>query len=481
LIKKTSILILTALLILSCGKDSSRQIVYNAEKLFNKAEREYQKATIKPELITPARLEPVMKNYREVLRYCWNHLDSLTYEKNPDDRNNLESIAYVSAEKLSRVYTSQGMYDSSITVLSQLLAMTNLTGRPLMNARSDLAGALQMSGKWLEALGIYRSLIDTFYPPVDNNGDIIYKIVNLPLRLIKTSELLNFPEETRREIVSAEKYYQRLIEEWPNSELSNASRSNLAALYGDLERWDDAIETLGGITDSVGQVDLWASVRMAEMYSDGKGNPGRAAEIYRNLIERETDSTKMAGLYVRLGQTYYDMKNFRRCRETMSYIKDNFRNYYMQDPSPQKYIAMSFEKEGNWDRAENEYLWLITNFPRTEEAFTSYLEIAEHFERENNSRLRDSWLNRAEEFYNEMAARHAGTPVEASAISFKAEVAKRRGDWIKAAQLLELLYKKFPGSDTGRRALMKAAAVHREKLDNVPRADSLLNLLRPDI
>lgn len=479
--KKLAVILISALIFISCAQDSSRQIVFNAEKLFNEAERDYQKATIKPELITPARLEPVINNYRKVLGYCWNHIDSLPYENNADDRQNLESIAYVSSEKLSRIYTSQGMYDSSITVLQQLLAMTNLTDRPLMNAKSDLAGALQMSGKWLEALAIYRSLVDTFYPPVDNNGDIIYKILNLPLRLVKTNELLNFPDETRREITSAEKYYRRLIDEWPNSELSNASRSNLAALYGDMEQWDNAIETLGGITDSLGQVDLWASVRMAEIYTEGKKQPRRAAEIYDSLIGREKDSTKLAGLYVRLGRTYYDMKNFRKCRETMTFVKDNFRNYYMQDPSPQKYIAMSLEKEGNWDRAENEYLWLITNFPQTEAAFNSYLDIVEHFEREGNTRMRNSWLSRAEEFYNEMASRHAGTPVEASAISFKAEVAKRRGDWAKAAQLLELLYKKFPNSDSGRRALMKASAVYREKLNNIPRADSLLRLLKPDI
>ncbi len=481
MLKKLGIIFTLALILVSCTKDGSRQIVYNAEKLFNKAEREYQKATIKPELITPARLEPVIENYRNVLRYCWNHIDSLTQENNPDDRKNLESIAYVSSEKLSRIYTGQGMYDSSIVVLQRLLAMTSLTDRPLMTAKSDLAGALQMSGKWLEALGIYRSLVDTFYPPVDNNGDIIYKILNLPLRLVKTNELLNFPEETKREIGSAEKYYQRLIDEWPNSELSNASRSNLAALYADMERWDDAIATLGGIKDSLGQVDLWASVRRAEIYTEGKKQPRQAVRIYDSLITRESDSTKLAGLYVRLGKTYFDMKDYRKCRETMSFVKDSFRNYYMQDPSPQKYIAMALEKEGNWDRAENEYLWLITNFPQTEAAFNSYLDIVEHFEREGNTKLRDSWLNRAEEFYNEMAARHAGTPVEASAISFKAEVAKRRGDWAKAAQLLELLYKKFPNSDSGRRALMKASAVYREKLNNTPRADSLLELLKPDI
>ncbi len=477
----TGIVLFIAILLSACGKDGSRQIVFNAEKLFNQAEREYNKATIKPELVTPERLAPVMDKYRQVLRYCYAEFDSIGYDKYPEDRRNLESIAYVSADKLARLYTGQGKYDSSIAVLQQLLAMTSLTGKSLMNAKADLAGSLQMSGDWMGALGIYRSLIDTFYPPVDNNGDIIYRILNLPIRLIKTSELLNFPEETKKEIGSAERYYIRLINEWPNSELANASRSNLAALYADMERWDDAIETLSSITDSTGAVDLWAAVRMAEVYAQGKMQPRRAAELYTSLISREADSTRQAGLYSRLGKTYYDMGDYKKCRETMTFIKDNFRSYYAQDPSPQKYIAMSFAGDKDWDRAENEYQWLITNFPQTEEAFTAFLDIIDHYDKDKNSRLRDNWLNRADEFYNEMATRHAGSSLEASALSFKAEVAKRRGDWPQAAKLLELLYRKFPGTDSGRMALTKAAAVYREKLDNVAHADSLLNLLRPEI
>lgn len=480
--KRVFAVAMTAVIILlSCAEENSRKIVFDAEKMFHQAEQTYQKATIKPELITKATLEPVMRKYREVLRYCWENIDSLPKEKYPEDRNNLESIAYVSSSKLSRIYTSQGMYDSSITILQELLSNTGLTGKSLLNARADLAGSLQMSGDWIGALGMYRSLLDTFYPPVDNNGDIIYKVLNLPLRLIKTNELLDYPEEAEKEMASAEKYYQRLISEWPNSELANSSRSNLAALLADQQRWDDAINVLSSITDSAGQLDLWAAVRMAEVQTEGKKQPGHAVAIYDDLIARETDSTKLAGLYTRLGKTYFTMNRFAECRETMTHIKNNFKQYYMQDPAPQKYIAMSLEREGNWDRAENEFLWLITNFSQTEEAFTAYLDIVEHFEKEGNNRMKETWLNRAEEFYNEMASRNAGTSIEASALSFKAEVAKRRGDWKKAAELLEVLYRKFPSTDVGRRALSRAAAVYREKLDNIPRADSLLKLLMPDI
>ena len=468
------------MLAISCEKDISRQLVYDAEKMFHEAERNFRQVTVKPELITATTLSPVMDKYHTVLEFCLFYIDSLKIDNELDDIRNLESIAYISAEKLARMYNSQKNYQSSVAVLNQMLNSTNLSGTSLLNARSDLAAAFQLSGDWPSALAIYRSLIDTFYPPVDNEGKIIGRIVNLPLRLIRANQMFGFVEEAEQEEISAENYYLRLLQEWPNSDMDKAARSNLSIFYADNKRWDDVINMLSAISDSSGLADIKASIGIAEAYSYGKNDPIKAADIYSELIERESDSTRMAVLNTRLGQMYYEMGEYRQCREVMSNIRDNYRKYYTNDPTPQKYIAKSLEKEGNWERAENEYMWLITNFQQTEAAYNDYLDISNHYQAEGNRRLRDSWLTRGEEFYKEMESRYAGSALEASAISFKAEVYRRRGDWAKAAELLEYLYGRFPNTETGKQALANAAVVYRDKLGQKARADSLLNLITID-
>jgi len=472
---------LLGMILVSCSGNGHKHITFKAERLYFQAEKAYKAATIKPELADSSMIISTREAYREVTDYCWRHLDSLPRDKYPEERKNLEQIAFMASNKLASFFNLQGQFDTSIVILRQLLAMTDLTDNALLVSRTNLARALQYKGEWLSALGIYRSILDTFYPPVDSKGDILYQVVNLHLELIQTDRLLRYDEEARQEEEAAEKYYRRLIQEWPNSQLETSARRNLAALFADRGQYDPAIEMLSQVKDSTGQRDFWAALRMAEFQADGKKDYAAAIEIYNALLAREKDSSLLANLNSRLGKTYFDSGNYRRCREIMNGIKSGFNQFYMNDPMPQKYIALALQKEGNWTSAENEFLWLITNFPRTEEAFDAYLSVAEHYALEGNKRLEESWLRRAEQFYDEMAARHSGTTLEASALSYKAEVARRRGDWKNAAELLERLYGRFPNQETGRRGLIRAATIYRERLGDINRADSLLKLLRPEI
>ena len=162
----------------------------------------------------------------------------------------------------------------------------------------------------------------------------------------------------------------------------------------------------------------------------------------------------------------------------MEKIKDNYYSYYMSDPIPQKYLALSYDRQGNWDRAEDEYQWLITNFTNTEEAFEAYLTIADHYNQVGNADLKNTWYRKADDFYAKMQRENAGTPLEASAISYRAEVARRLEQWETAAKRLEELYRRFPNEESGQRGLANAIVLYRDKLNNKAKADSLKLLMK---
>jgi len=78
-----------------------------------------------------------------------------------------------------------------------------------------------------------------------------------------------------------------------------------------------------------------------------------------------------------------------------------------------------------------------------------------------------------------MQSQHSGTMVEASAISYNAEIARLEKDWSRAAQLMEELYRRFPDQDVGRRGLGSAVRLYRDSLNNPAKADSLEALINP--
>jgi len=475
-------LLLALFLFVGCGDDSSKNIVYKAERLYRDAEKLNEKASIKPELIDQSTRNNIKDAYYSVTEYCWKHIDSLPTTTFPDERKDLESIGFLATNRLIQFFYEEEKFDSVILIVRQLQTFASLEGKALLSAKLSLARALQAKADWNGAMNIYRSLIDTFYPPVDNNNEIIYRVINLPLEIVRIYNLLGDAEQVEEQSRSAENYYKQLIKEWPNSTLEMAARSNLARLYHNEKQWDKSIESLSLIKDSTGAVNFEAALMIAGITATGKQDYKTAIKMYDDLLERISDTSKAyPDILMRKGIVLYENKDYNPCRKLMARINDDYPRFFRKNSLPQKYIALSFDKLGDWDRAENEYRWLIDNYQTSQAAFDAYLNIIDHYENENNKEFTQNWYQQADNFYNNMARRYSGSAVEASAYSYLAETAKRREKWGKSTELLVNIYEKFPKTEIGQQSLVSAAAIYREKLNNPQKADSLISRLKTEL
>ncbi len=469
------------LLITQCGRDSSQSFTFKAEKMFHAAEKLSQTSAIGAGQIDTLTRTRIKNGYYGVMNYCWAHIDSISREKQPEERRDIETVAYLAVSRLSQIFLTESKNDSIIIINRQLQNFATLESTPLLNSRLFVARAYQAEGNILEAMSIYRTLIDSFYPPVENDNRILYPVINLPRQMVSMFFLLDDEAAAAAEVESAEGYYRRLIDEWPNSALESAARSNLARLYYDTRQWDKAIENLAQLKDSTGRIDVESELIIAGITATGKQEYRKAIELYDNLSSRTEDSATQALINMRKGIVYYRNGNYELCRKTMSELSDNYPRFYQRNPLPQKYLALSFEKLNDWGRAENEFRWLIDNYPRSEAAFDAFLAIATYYEKANNEKFMLDWYQRAEQFYNSMAEQYKGSNIEASALSYLAEVAKRRDNWDLAAKYLVSIFDKFPQTDMGKRSLVNAALIYREKLAQTDKADSLISKLRKEL
>lgn len=472
-VKKQFALFLSIIFIAGCETETSKQIVFNAEKSLHQAEQTFNTASIKPDLSNTETWSKTKESYLSTIGYCWTHLDSLTMENFPAERKDLESVAFMATSRLASIYYAESKFDSSITILSQLLTLTKLSDRALLSSKSNLARAYHAKNDWESGIDVYKSMIDTFYPPIDAENNIIWEVLNLPVELLKMSiQLQNLPNNFENSKTTRD-YYQKIIIDWPGTDLEKEARRKLAGILADYQKWDEAIETIETIKDSTGLAHVPDAMRIAEFLSAGKKNHSAAIAIYEDLLQRVEDSAGVASIYVKIATTHFANESYSDCRETLKFVKNNYYPYYMSNPLPQQYYALSFEKQNEWNRAEDEYQWLITNFTGTESAFEAFLTIAEHYNNLNNVRLTDSWYDKADKFYIKMQAERRGTFIEASAISYRAEVARRRGNWDNAAKRLEELFRRFPDKEVGFRGLNNAIDIYRDKLNNPAKADSL--------
>ncbi len=481
IISAAGFIILSLLLIAACGENTAKSIVYQAEKLNYEAQKLMETASIQPDMANQEVLNQLKSAFKGVSDYCFEHIPELPREYYPRERAVLDSIAYASAENLAQIYFTEEKADSAVDIIRKFIQLVEPQGERYLNVRLSLARGYRMQGRLEDAIDVYRSLVQTFYPPVNQENEIMTRVLNIPMDLARTFDYIGNTEKADSAAKSAEEYYYGLMQKWPNKALQTAARSNLARLYYDMESWNDAISQLDQLTDSTGQVDFQAAMMIASINLEKKNEYRKALEQFDGLLARTDDTNIVPAIMMRKGQTYYEMGQYSKTREIMTSVADMYPSFYARNPLPQKYIAMSYEKMGRWVEAENEYQWLIDNYSTSEAAFDAHITIAEHYEDAGNSQLASLWFEKAENFYSRMAKRHTGTSVEASALSYLAEISRRNENWDKAAKYLEELFVKFSGTDIGKRSAITAAAVYRDKLNRPGRADSLLNLLKAEL
>ena len=474
-------LFLVSLLFSGCARNNSIAIRYQAEKLLHNAEKVYEEAGIRPDLKNQQQMNKVKAAFNDVANYAWIYLDSISAQKNPEERRDLESIAFMAVNRLSGIYYTERNFDSAIVILHKLMAVTSLEGEPLLISEINLARSLQSKGDWAEAMKVFRSIIDTFYPPVDSDNQIMVQALNLPFELVRVYTVLGDSAGLAAQMQSAKSYYQRLLVEWPNSALARGALSNLSRLYMSEKNWDKAIEYLGQIKDSTGQSDIDAATTIADITSYGKKDFPVAIALYNALISRSKDSITTAAIYAREGKSYFDAQKYGKCREVMGYIRDNYPRYFQNNPIPQNFIALSLAQEGQWNLAENEFHWLIDNYPATEQAFDAFLIIADHYSQSGDAKTAQSWYQQANDFFDQVGRKYAGSDIEASAISYKAEIARRQGNWDAAVKSLLEINDKFPQQEIGQQAILNAAAIYREKLNDPQKAEALIERLKTEL
>lgn len=471
---------LLAAVAVSCKDNPAVTYRYNAEKKFYQAERRVKDMQIKPELNTPEQVGQLQTAWAGVVDYT---LDALQHVDSTADRlefDQLSTLAQRSSVRLAQMLFSERSYDTCVTIFSTLLQRSRLTPGELMNTYVLYGEALQASGNWDSAAVIYSRTLSTYYPPVDGDGNIVLNLFNVPMLMFRVASMSNDSANAAKYYQKADDYYQGIITKFPESNLATGSHGNLARLYYDNGFWQKSIDQLRYLKDSLGNVVLSSQMRIADINGIHLKRYDLALAEYDSLAAVLTgrDTLIKPVIMFKKSQVYVEKKQYETARRLLVELDDKYPAYYNFNPMAQITKARTFELEGNWERAETEYKFVIEQYDGTDEAMSTHLYLAKHFAEVGRSAESKLWYDRAEKYFDQVAAKNPGTEREAKALMYKAEMYRELKQWDKAATTLSQIYNKYPESDFGRNALLTAATVYRARLNKPQVADSLIEVFR---
>lgn len=479
-------IVLLAIMMNGCSDNPALKMRYEAEQKFHQAENVLKKASIRPELITDAELEHIQQLYVDVIDFTLTSLKSVDAKKYQAEYNELQHLAFQSTNRLANLLYSLRKYRQSKEFLVRLLDQVELPNMQLLATRLNLGKSYQASGSWDSALVIYNGILEQFYPPVDEQGEVILSLFNLPNQIYKIENMSGNKERAEAEYNRAISYYSGLVKSYADTKVGTASRANLARLYEHTGDWEKEIEQLTLMLDSTAATYTSIRMKIAEIYGT------RLKQFNRSLGLLDEISLSLEGkmiqdtlfipvVYFKKAMVRMEMKDYSEARQILFDIKENFRAYFAGNPKAQYAIARSFELENNWKRAEVEYNYLIENYRGSDEAMASFLYIAKYLKDAGRVDESKRWYEDAEKYYNQIAALGEGTLSEAMAKVYLADLYQNQDKWDKSAEILLQIFDKYPQSEPGRKAILKASAIYRAKLNNDAKADSLIEVFKASI
>lgn len=462
------------LLAAGCAENEALEYRYNAEKMFHEANRMARDAGIKSELNAPDTDERIRDAFSRTLSYCYDAIGKVDSTQQPAEFLELSSLAYHSTIRLSQHLYADKAFDSCIALYDRLRNLTGLSSYQTMYATLNLGQVMQAEGRWSDAVAIYTDAYNGYYPPLSPDGEVEFKLFNLPSHIFRIYNQIGDTAEAYNTYLQAETYYRDLVRDFPGADVAMAARTSLASLYDQAGRHDDAIAQLNAMADSSGALGVSAQLQIADIRASRQRKFDQAMAIYDRLWDEVSgkDTTYKPIILYQRALILLEKKKYADAREALIQLSDMYPRYYNANPTAQLLKSRSFELEGNWQRAETEYRYLMENYEGSDEAMSTYLHLENHYTKEKLKSEANRWFERGIENYDKMIG--IGGSAAGRALMYKAEMYRQRKMWAEAASALEQLYIQFSDTRIGRSALITASEIYRQRLRQPDVADSLI-------
>ena len=458
----------------SCSDQKLVSARYEAEKLLFKAERAMQQMSASGQIAQSDSHKTLLNQFSQALKFSSDALVTFRDRSDSPEYRELGTVAFGAANRLAKLFADNNDYHESAAILDSLVTTIPLSPTQRVNSLLNLGQALLSGGEVDSALEIYDGLINENPVPLDERGELIYPLFDLPLHVYNIAAKAG-RKSRETDYGLAEKYYTSLLDRADMGKLYDACHTSLAMLYSDTENWKQAVDHLRLIKDSAGTPHMAAQVMAIDLETSRSENLAATERSVDSLLNHRDkgDTLYYPILLWRKARINYKRGDHLGARRQLNLIKRDYRNFYDRTPGTHLLMAQSFESENKFDRARLEYDILLERFPHSEEAMASYLHLEEYYDKHGREVESRQLREKARKVVQELTGRGRGSLPEARASAFLADIYAYDQHWDSACELLVGLAERFRGTEIACRALNSAAEIYGEKLFDRKRADSL--------
>ncbi len=458
-------------LILGCSGYEIEQKRYQVEKAYFEADKLVDNYSVKPELRTRDDYFLMINAYMQVFtRFKENfaHLTSLQNMSQPEaDAAHLAGKALLSA---SALLLSAEATDSARSILEYILDSPIMLKQHRFDAFFAAGNIAEQQGRWADAEQLYRQLLKEYYPPVVGGVLPNSSVIELPKKIAQHYADLNEREEALKQARWAIDYYEGIVDSFPKVPMTMMATRLLAEMYSATGEYQTAVNLLATVVDSAGRQFDPARSMMADLYLTRLNRGDEATRIYNEIVNNGNDSLSIATAYIKLATISFSNDRFQEGRNHLDNLRQRFPGLANIQAEAQMLKARSFENEGNNERARQEYVALINEFPTSIQTLEVLAYMPEYFRKIGQPGLEQEWLRRSEQEIRRLAENNVNRRIGLQAASYLGTYLQRINRFEDAIVQFETVIKQYPKTPQAAEALYKIGYIYLNDLKNKAKA-----------
>lgn len=437
---------------------------FEAERAYWQAGRLEQRLSLRPQA-GPDAMRPAMLAYERVLaRYPLSAVGS-----DPELRRSLSRARCLAARRLANLLLAAGQSARAGRILWDLRDEAVVDPATAVGFYGDLLQALARGGSADSLADACRDMYVKL-PPAQPNGEPLVPVLQAPMGRINAYASAGRSAETTAAVADALSYYDRVVQERPNTATEVVALTLKADLLARSRRVPEAVAVLerARALPTAGELAPGIGLLLGQLLEQPPGSPEAAARVLREVFRDFPDKPAGAQAGIRLALILASIEQPDSALAVLDRVgRDGPRD-------PESAAQARFQKalvlggSGREPDAIRELRSVATDFPRTRAGLMAPLRVAEYYRTNGDSLSMQATLREAEQVYElliqDLRSDPAQAPLVIQAIDRLADVCLRLREWARLARLLEDRATAFPREQRSPSALAEAAQVLQEKL-----------------
>ncbi|GEM_PF-1275501 len=336
---------------------------------------------------------------------------------------------------IAQLQIEQANYSAARAVLDRIVTnatgLTGAAGARAADARFRIAKLYEAEGNWPMAEKVFWEMAE--YHPVYKHG--LYSPSYVLLHYKKVKDAVGF----EKAFIRAKEHYESILQSLGPIQASGSARHYLAVIYlikGDWRKardgWLEMSEDLAGNAGVP-----YAIVSAADVVAENDSIEAGIG-LYRRYLYQYPNHALRGKVLAQIGLLEGRRKHFDRARmwfeRAMSFYAGKGK---VAVGELKLFIGQSYQKEGNWDKADTYYEDVEKNYPITLAALEIPLIRYEHFRSAGDAERMRALLDLAIRYYKQVIVDYPGTTFEKQARRFLQTVFIKQGNWIELLKLVD--------------------------------------------